>query len=99
LFDRLTGLSACDDFIRFLSDISGRPVPPRLRRQRSQLVDAMLDGHFSFGGKRVAIGAEPDLLWTLGTWLGELGCELATPDTWRIGGGEGSHAGAPIATH
>lgn len=195
LFDRLTGLSACDDLIRFLSDISCRPVPLRLRRQRSQLVDAMLDGHFSFGGKRVAIGAEPDLLWTLGTWLGELGCVLTaavtttrspllaqlpigrvligdledleaasqdcdllithshgrqmaerlgvpflrmgipifdrlgaghivsvgyrgtrdliftignmfmaethepTPDTWRIGGGEGSHAGAPLATH
>ena len=30
----------------FLSEISGRPVPLKLRRQRSQFVDAMLDGHF-----------------------------------------------------
>jgi nitrogenase molybdenum-iron protein NifN len=76
LFDRLTGLGACDDLMRFLSEISGRQVPLRLRRQRSQLVDAMLDGHFFFGGKRIAIGAEPDLLFTLGTWLTELGCTL-----------------------
>jgi nitrogenase molybdenum-iron protein NifN len=76
LFDRLTGLGACDDLMRFLSEISGRQAPLRLRRQRSQLVDAMLDGHFFFGGKRIAIGAEPDLLFTLGTWLTELGCTL-----------------------
>ena len=43
-------------------ELSGRPVPAKYRRQRSQLVDAMLDGHFYFGGKSVAIGAEPDLL-------------------------------------
>jgi nitrogenase molybdenum-iron protein NifN len=76
LFDRLTGLAANDEFIRFLCDISGQPVSRKLRRQRSQLVDAMLDGHFFFGGKLVAIGAEPDLLWTMGTWLTEMGCRL-----------------------
>ena len=62
LFDRLTGLAPNDAFIAFLSKISGRPVPNKYRRQRSQLLDAMLDGHFSFGNKRIAVGAEPDLL-------------------------------------
>ena len=33
-------------------EISGRPVPLKYRRQRGQLVDAMLDGHFHFGGKQ-----------------------------------------------
>jgi nitrogenase molybdenum-iron protein NifN len=33
----------------------------------------MLDGHFFFGGKRIAIGAEPDLLWTIGSFLAEMG--------------------------
>jgi nitrogenase molybdenum-iron protein NifN len=76
LFDRLTGLEANDRFLMTLSRISGHPVPMKYRRQRSQLVDAMLDGHFFFGGKKIAIGAEPDLLWATGSWLAEMGCEL-----------------------
>ena len=60
----------------FLGVSSGRPVPIKFRRQRSQLVDAMLDGHFFFGGKKIAIGAEPDLLWATASWLAEMGCEL-----------------------
>ncbi len=77
LFDRLTGLAPNDELMAFLSRVSGRPVPAKLRRQRSQLVDAMLDGHFFFGGKKIAIGAEPDLLWSIGSWLAEMGCEIA----------------------
>jgi nitrogenase molybdenum-iron protein NifN len=76
LFDRLTGLAANDELMGFLSSISGIPVPRKYRRQRSQLIDAMLDGHFYFGGKRVAIAAEPDLLSTMGHWLHEMGCEI-----------------------
>ncbi len=81
LFDRLTGLSATDAFIHHLSQISGRPVPARLERQRSQLVDAMLDGHFHFGQKKVALGAEPDLLWAAGNFLVEMGAELSVAVT------------------
>lgn len=77
LFDRLTGLGPCDELIGFLAEISDTPVPLKIRRQRSQLVDAMLDGHFFFGGKRIAIGAEPDLLYAVGSWLAEMGCEIA----------------------
>lgn len=77
VFDRLTGLEPNDRLLMTLSQISGRPVPLKYRRQRSQLVDAMLDGHFFFGGKKIAIGAEPDLLWATGNWLAEMGCELS----------------------
>ena len=76
LFDRLTGLAANDALMKFLSTISGVPVPQKYRRQRSQLLDAMLDGHFYFGGMRVAIAAEPDLLSALAHWLHEMGCEI-----------------------
>jgi len=76
VFDRLTGLEPNDRLLMTLSRISGRPVPLKYRRQRSQLQDAMLDGHFFFGGKKIAIGAEPDLLWATGNWLAEMGCEL-----------------------
>jgi nitrogenase molybdenum-iron protein NifN len=76
LFGRLTGLAANDELMGFLSEISGVPVPKKYRRQRSQLIDAMLDGHFYFGGKRVAIAAEPDLLFAMSHWLHEMGCTI-----------------------
>ena len=77
LFDRLTGLTATDAFVQTLSELSGQPVPQRIRRQRSQLVDAMLDGHFHFGNVKVALGAEPDLLFAAGSFLAEMGAELS----------------------
>jgi nitrogenase molybdenum-iron protein NifN len=76
VFDRLTGLAPNDEFIAFLTRVSGREAPMKIRRKRGQLVDAMLDGHFHFGGKRIAIGAEPDLLWGVGCWLAEMGATL-----------------------
>src|SRR5581483_9529489 len=81
LFDRLTGLEANDRFLDYLMTLSGRSVADKYRRQRSQLMDAMLDAHFFFGGRKVAIGAEPDLLWTLAGWLAEMGCEISAAVT------------------
>jgi nitrogenase molybdenum-iron protein NifN len=77
LFDRLTGLTATDAFVQQLSVLSGQAVPARLRRQRSQLVDAMLDGHFHFGNVQVALAAEPDLLWAAGQFLTEMGADVS----------------------
>lgn len=81
LFDRLCGLPASDAFMSFLSKISGRPVPVKYRRQRGQLVDAMLDGHFHLGGRKLAIGAEPDLLFDLGMMLHEMGAKMTVAVT------------------
>lgn len=80
-FDRLTGLDANDRFLQYLSTLSGKPVSAKYRRQRSQLQDAMLDAHFFTGGKKIAIGAEPDLLWSLGSFLAEMGCEITAAVT------------------
>jgi nitrogenase molybdenum-iron protein NifN len=77
LFDRLTGLTATDSLMLKLSQLSGVPVPAKYRRQRSQLVDAMLDGHFHFGNKKIALGAEPDLMWAVGNFLTEMGATLS----------------------
>jgi nitrogenase molybdenum-iron protein NifN len=76
LFDRLVGLEAVDAFITTLSGLSGRPVPARVRRQREHLVDGMLDGHFYFSRKRVAVALEPDLLYAYCGFLQEMGCEV-----------------------
>jgi nitrogenase molybdenum-iron protein NifN len=81
MFESLTGLASNDAFIKYLADLSGKPVPMKYRRLRSQLQDAMLDAHFFTGGKKVAIGAEPDLLWALGSLLSDMGCEIAAAVT------------------
>jgi len=77
IFERLTGLACNDRFLQRLSQLSGKPVPAKYRRQRSQVLDAMLDGHFYTGGMKVAIAAEPDLLLALGGLLHEMGAELS----------------------
>lgn len=77
VFERLTGVAANDRFLVRLAQLSGRPVPPKYRRQRSQLLDAMLDGHFHTGGIRVAIGAEPDMLLAVGGLLHDMGAQIA----------------------
>lgn len=81
VFDRLTGLSPNDELMALLTRISGIPVPAKYRRQRSQLVDAMLDGHFHLGGKKIAIGAEPDLLWAMASFLTEMGSHITAAVT------------------
>jgi len=81
LFERLTGLEVNDRFLAYLAQLSGAPISSKYRRLRSQLQDAMLDGHFFFSGKKVAIGAEPDLLLALACWLLEMGCEIKSAIT------------------
>ncbi len=77
LFDRLCGLEAVDRLMVTLSTAAGCPVPPKLRRARGQLVDAMLDGHFFFGDRAVAVAGEPDFLWSMGHLVTEMGGRLA----------------------
>ncbi|OYW23745.1 MAG: nitrogenase iron-molybdenum cofactor biosynthesis protein NifN [Hydrogenophilales bacterium 12-63-5] len=77
VIETLTGLDGCDRLMSVLAGKSGRGAPNKYRRQRSQLVDAMLDAHFHIGGKKIALGAEPDLLWGIGTLLAGMGAELA----------------------
>ncbi len=76
VFERMIGLLPTDAFIAHLMEISGKPVPNRIKRQRSQLVDAMLDGHFHTGGKKIAMGLEPDFFYDLSSFLVEMGCHI-----------------------
>ena len=88
LFQQLTGLKAVDRFVTMLAELSGKPVPAKIRRQRAQAQDALLDGHFHFGGKRVAIAAEPDHLYQLATFFlgmgAEIQCAVTTTGSSRI---------------
>lgn len=76
VFERVTGLQAVDEFLMRLAELSAQPVPSRYRRARSQLQDLMLDAHFWVGAKKFAIGAEPDLLFTLSSLAAEMGIDV-----------------------
>jgi nitrogenase molybdenum-iron protein NifN len=75
-FDCLMGLDAVDAFVAALVEISGKPVPEKIERQRAQLQDAMVDSHFMLGFARVAIAADPDLLYGFARLVTEMGCEV-----------------------
>ncbi|MDD2308318.1 MAG: bifunctional nitrogenase iron-molybdenum cofactor biosynthesis protein NifEN [Desulfuromonadaceae bacterium] len=75
-FTSLTGLAETDCFMEVLSAISGRPIPEKHRRWRSRLMDAMVDSHYQFGTKKVAIALESDNLKTLTGFLAGMGCEI-----------------------
>lgn len=81
VFDRLIGLEAFDNFVETLIGLSSRPAPEKLRRDRSRLVDAMLDGHFFFTGRSVSVAAEPDLLVAISRFLTEMGCRISAAVT------------------
>lgn len=75
-FDGLMGLDDCDAFTQALADISGKPVPEKIERQRAQLQDAMVDSHFMLGFARIALAADPDLLGMQVRFLSGMGAEV-----------------------
>jgi nitrogenase molybdenum-cofactor synthesis protein NifE len=75
-FTSLTGLAETDLFMETMSSISGRPIPDKHRRWRSRLMDAMVDSHYQFGTKKVAIALESDNLKTMTRFLAGMGCEI-----------------------
>ncbi|NTV97322.1 MAG: nitrogenase iron-molybdenum cofactor biosynthesis protein NifN, partial [Thiobacillus sp.] len=76
-FDSLMGLDHVDAFVAALAEISGQPVPEKIERQRAQLQDAMVDTHFMLGFARIAIAADPDLLYGLADLVAGMGCEVS----------------------
>jgi len=75
-FTSLTGIAECDSLMATLAALSGNPVPERFRRWRSRLMDAMVDSHYQFGLKKVALALESDHLKGMTRFLASLGCEV-----------------------
>lgn len=75
-FDHLMGLDAVDTFVHALSEISGRAVPGKLKRQRSQLQDAMLDAHFMIGQARLGLAGDPDVIKAFADLGVSMGAEI-----------------------
>ena len=96
LLPHATGLVAADNLIAALTAMSGRPAPGRLRRDRARLLDAMMDGQFFYGGKRLVACAEPDLLGALVALLDEMGAAVDAVTTVRTPGLDGLPAGRVV---
>jgi nitrogenase molybdenum-cofactor synthesis protein NifE len=75
-FTSITGLEEVDLLMASLSAISGQPVPEKQLRWRSRLMDAMVDSHYQFGNKKVALALEADNLKTIARFLSGMGCEI-----------------------
>lgn len=89
LYPSLSGLRATDRLVRALLDLSGLAEPPaKVKRWRSQLVDALLDGHFWLEGRKVALAGDPDLLHAYCGLFAGLGAEIvaavASTDKSRV---------------
>ncbi|WP_142847679.1 nitrogenase molybdenum-iron protein subunit beta [Telmatospirillum sp. J64-1] len=69
------GVQATDEFLKVVSDLTGKPVPAELVKERGRLVDAMADSMAHLHGKRFAIYGDPDLTLGLTRFLMELGAE------------------------
>lgn len=75
-FESLMGLCEADAFTCALAEISGRDVPAAIERQRARLADAMVDCQFQFGGARIALAADADLLAALTRFFHGMGAEV-----------------------
>ncbi|AFC98917.1 nitrogenase molybdenum-iron protein beta chain [Methanocella conradii HZ254] len=67
------GLKATDEFIMALKDGFGVPVPRSLTIERGQVVDTLIDTHFHYQGKKVAVVGDPDLVIPLTEFLLTMG--------------------------
>jgi len=54
------GLKATDDFIMALKDWFGAEIPKEIAVERGQVIDTLIDTHFHYQGKTVAIFGDPD---------------------------------------
>lgn len=75
VFPSLMGLQATDHLFAYLASLSRQEVSVRYKWEREFLLDSMLDAHFVYGGKRVAMALEPDHLYSMAGWLKEMGAQ------------------------
>ena len=67
------GIKATDEFLMTVSKLTGKQVPAELEEERGQLVDIMVDCHYHYHGKKVAIFGDPDLVIALTEFALSLG--------------------------
>ncbi len=69
------GVTGTDAFLMKLSELTGKPIPASLEKERGRLVDAIADSQAHLHGKKFALYGDPDLMLGLTGFLLELGAE------------------------
>jgi len=69
------GLEWTDDFLMKVSELTGKPIPESLTKERGRLVDMMTDSHAWLHGKKFALYGDPDFVMGMTQFLMELGAE------------------------
>ncbi len=67
------GIKATDEFLMTVSKAAGKPVPSELEEERGQVIDIMVDCHYHYHGKKVAIFGDPDVVIALTEFALSLG--------------------------
>ncbi|MBX9709096.1 MAG: nitrogenase molybdenum-iron protein subunit beta [Caulobacteraceae bacterium] len=69
------GVTATDELLMKLSELTGKSIPDSLKLERGRLVDAIADSHAHLHGKRFAVYGDPDFCIGMSRFLMELGAE------------------------
>jgi nitrogenase molybdenum-iron protein NifN len=80
------GIRLTDAFTDVLAELSGRPAPDWLVKERGRLVDAYIDGHKHVAERTAVVFGDEDLVLGLCVWLAEIGI---TPAVCATGGRSG----------
>jgi len=67
------GIEATDRFLMEISKLTGKEIPYELEEERGQVIDVMVDCHYHYHGKKVAIFGDPDLVIALTEFAISLG--------------------------
>ncbi|WP_026379578.1 nitrogenase molybdenum-iron protein subunit beta [Afifella pfennigii] len=69
------GVAGTDELVMKLSELSGKPIPEELRKERGRLVDALADSQSYLHGKSYAIFGDPDFVYGMARFVLETGGE------------------------
>ena len=69
------GLEWTDEFLMKVSQLTGKPIPESLAKERGRLVDMMTDSHAWLHGKKFALWGDADFVMGMTKFLLELGAE------------------------
>ncbi len=69
------GIAKTDAFLLKVSELTGKPVPESLKKERGRAVDAMTDAHQYLHGKKFAVFGDPDYLLGIVSFLLEMGAK------------------------
>ncbi len=69
------GVEWTDAFLMKVAEVTGKPIPATLTRERGRLMDMMTDSHAWLHGKKMALYGDPDFLLGITKVLLEFGIE------------------------